>query len=142
MFEITKSTVLWSSKKQPTIATLSVEAEYMVSLNATKKAIWLRTLLGELNFLQVSTTIIHTNNQSYIALAYNPVNYSHAKHINIKHHFIHEYIKQDKVKLKYISIKNILANIFIKQVPRESFVRFRERCWALFQYLTEWKYQK
>ena len=93
MFEVTGSAILWSSKKQPTIATSSVEVEYMAPSNAIKEAIWLRTLLGELNFLQVSATMIHTNNQSCIVLAYNPVNYSHAKHIDIKHYFICEHIK-------------------------------------------------
>ena len=39
MFEVTKSTVLWSSKKQSTITTLFVEVEYMASLNATKETI-------------------------------------------------------------------------------------------------------
>ena len=99
----------------------------MVSLNVMKEAIWLRALLKDFNFLQVSTTIIHADNQGCITFAYNPVNYLHAKHINIKHHFIHEHVEQGEVKLKYILIKDMLANIFTKQVPCESFVRFRER---------------
>ena len=39
MFEVTGSAVLWSSKKQPTIATLSVEVEYIASSNTMKEAI-------------------------------------------------------------------------------------------------------
>ena len=88
---------------------MSVKAEYMASSNAMKEAIWLRTLLRELNFLQVSVTIIYTDNQGCIALTHNPVNHSHAKHINIKHHFIHECVKQDEVKLKYILTKDMLV---------------------------------
>ena len=50
VFKVAGSAILWSSKMQPTVATLSVEAEYMASLNTMKETIWLRTLLGELNF--------------------------------------------------------------------------------------------
>jgi len=38
-FNVKGEVILWSSKKQPTIATSSVEAEYIVSINATKEAI-------------------------------------------------------------------------------------------------------
>ena len=62
MFDVGGSSVAWSSKKQPTVATSSVEIEYIVSANAMKEAIWLRTLLDELDFLQVMATIIYADN--------------------------------------------------------------------------------
>jgi len=77
-----------NTKKQPTVATSSVEPEYIASVNATKEAIWLRTLLKELDFPQVTATIIHADNQECIALANNPVSHFHVKHIDICHHFI------------------------------------------------------
>ena len=48
-----------------------------------KKAVWLYTLLEKLNFPQITATIINTDNQDCIALAYNPVGYSCAKYIDI-----------------------------------------------------------
>jgi len=67
-----------------------VEAEYVASATATKEAIWLRTLLEELNFTQTTATIIKADNQGCIALAHNPVSHLQAKHIDIRHHFIRE----------------------------------------------------
>ena len=93
IFDIAESSISWSSKKQATVATSSVEAEYIASSNATKEAIWLCTLLTELNFPPTTATIIHADNQGYIALANNPVAHSHAKHIDIRHHFICERIE-------------------------------------------------
>jgi len=93
-----------------------VEAEYIDFSN----------LLTELNYSQVSATIIHANNQGYITLTHNSVNHSYAKHINIKHHFICKHMKYGKVKLKYISTKNILADIFTKQVFYKAFANFRQ----------------
>jgi len=119
--------VTWSSKKQPTVATSSVEAEYVASANATKEAVWLRTLLTELDFLPTMATVIHADNQGYIALANNPVSYSRAKHIDIYHHFIREFIECHEVKLDYVSTKDMLADVFTKSLPCEAFVKF----WAL-----------
>jgi len=45
-------------------------------------------LLEELDFPQITTTIINADNQGCIMLAHNPVGYSRTKHINIWHHFI------------------------------------------------------
>jgi len=67
-----------------------VEAEYIASATATKEAIWLRTLLEELNFTQTTATIIKADNQGCIALVHNPVSHSRAKYIDIRHHFIQE----------------------------------------------------
>ena len=58
-----------------------------------KKAVWLYTLLEKLNFPQITAIIINTDNQDCIALAYNPVGYSCAKHIDIWYHFIQKHIE-------------------------------------------------
>jgi hypothetical protein len=57
------SSVSWSSKEQPTLALSTVEAEYMAASNATKEAIWLRTLLEDLGYPQTKATLIHADNQ-------------------------------------------------------------------------------
>jgi len=75
------------------VATSSVEAEYVTSANVTKEAVWLRTLLTELDFPPTTATVIFANNQGCIALANNPVSHSRAKHIDIHHHFIWEGIE-------------------------------------------------
>ena len=91
-----------SFKKQPTVATLSIKAMHIASSNAIRKTIWLRILLTELDYLQVTATIIYANNQGCIALTHSLVNHLHAKYIDIKH-------------------------CFTKQVPHKAFVRFRQR---------------
>ena len=48
VFSLGSAPISWSSKIQPTVALSSCEAEYTGETQATKKAIWLRRLLGEL----------------------------------------------------------------------------------------------
>jgi len=75
-FNVAGGCISWLSKKQSTVATSLVEAEYVALATTTKEAIWLRTLLEELNFTQTTATIIKADNQGCIALAHNPVSHS------------------------------------------------------------------
>jgi hypothetical protein len=51
----------------------------MAALNATKEAIWLRVLLEDLGFPQVSATTLHADNLGCIALTNGTVTHSCAK---------------------------------------------------------------
>ena len=66
---LNKCSISWSSRKQPTVALSTTEAEYMAAKEATKEAIWLRNLFNEHGFKQTQPTKIHEDNQSCIALA-------------------------------------------------------------------------
>ncbi|KAJ3476999.1 hypothetical protein NLI96_g10770 [Meripilus lineatus] len=124
-FEVAGGHVSWSSKKQPTVAHSTVEAEYMAASHATREAIWLRTLLQELGYPQVNASIIHADNQGSIALSRNPVAHSRAKHIDIRHHFIRERVANSEIDLKYCTTQQMIADVFTKPLPRETFERFR-----------------
>jgi len=73
--------ISWTLKKQSTVATSSVEAEYIALANAIKKAVWFCILLQELDYSQTTAIVIHADNQRCIALANNPVSHSCAKHL-------------------------------------------------------------
>jgi hypothetical protein len=125
VFDVAGGSVSWASKKQPTVALSTVEAEYMAASNATKEAIWLRVLLEDLGFPQTQATTIHDDSKGCIALSRRTVLHSCMKHIAIHHHFICERIKSSEVDLKYCPTKDQLADIFTKQLLREAFERLR-----------------
>ena len=58
IFDMVGGYISWSSKKQPTVALSTAEAEYMAASNVTKEAIWLQTLLKDFGFPQ--TVVIST----------------------------------------------------------------------------------
>jgi len=87
--------IAWKSHRQPTIALSTMESEYKALTDATKELKWVRTLLAELGYSNGKTnepSKLYSDNQGAIALAKNPVSHSHAKHIDLRHHFICEAI--------------------------------------------------
>ena len=80
--------IIWTSKKQSTIATSTMQAKYQALSSLVKDIIWTRSILSELGFKTTTPTPIEQDNQVSIALANNPTNHPKAKHIDITHHFI------------------------------------------------------
>jgi hypothetical protein len=127
IFNIGSGAISWSSKRQPTVATSTCEAEYRGQANATKEAIWLRRLLSELHdTLEPQATIIYSDNQGAIALAKNPVFHGRSKHIDTQVHFTREMVTQGIVDLQWISTKDQIADGLTKALPKGEFVKFRD----------------
>ena len=66
-FTLGHGVVSWSSKRQPTVALPTTEAEYMAAAHAVKEALWLRKLLAEFH-LKTEIVEIFCDNQSAIKL--------------------------------------------------------------------------
>ena len=103
VFRINNTSVVWSSRRQPTVATSTVEAEYIAVAEASREAMWLRCLLKELGVSQSESTTLYCNNKGAIRLALNPGTHQRSKHIDVKHHFIRELIDRKVVVLEYMS---------------------------------------
>ncbi len=65
------------------------------------------------------------DNESAIRLADNPVEHSHTKHINIRHHFLRDHQQKGDIDVYHISIDNHLADIFTKALDEKTFCRLR-----------------
>ena len=71
VFIINGGAITWSSRRQQTVAASTTEAEYMAAAAATKEALWLRKLMGDLQ-KPVSTVKIRADNQGAIKLLEEP----------------------------------------------------------------------
>jgi hypothetical protein len=82
-------------------------------------------MLKHLGFLQEDPTEIYIDNRSAIALAKNPVYHERSKHIDTRHHFIREHVKNKEVELISCKTNDQIADIFTKPLKREIFSRLK-----------------
>jgi len=128
VFNIGSGAISWSSKRQPTIALSTCEAEYQAQTQAAKEAVWLRSLLQDLNPIERTpyATIIYCDNQGAIALAKDPKFHPRTKHIAIQHHWVREKIAEQVVDLEYVQTSKQVADGLTKALPKDAFEAFRE----------------
>jgi ribonuclease HI len=122
VFFLAGGPISWSSKRQPTVALSTAEAEYMALSAAAQEAKWLSMFMGELGFQQ-DTITIYSDNQSAIAIANNPVHHARTKHIDLRHHFIRECVENNIIMLKYITSAKQIADIFTKPLNGPTFTQ-------------------
>ncbi|TPX52706.1 hypothetical protein PhCBS80983_g06461 [Powellomyces hirtus] len=117
----------WQSKRQPTVALSSTEAEYMALIQACKEAIWPRQLLIELGYLERLPCKSYEDNQGCIALTRNPTSHNRTEHINIRYHFIRETIANQHGDLDYCPTKDMAADLLTKPLPSPQFAKLCEK---------------
>ena len=150
LFNLGSGAISWSSKRQPTVALSSCEAEYMGQTQAIKEAVWLKSLLDQLNpedsidsptrddsqttplpltdtsAYALKATIIYCDNQGAVALAKNPESHARSKHIDIQWHYQREKIADGSVTLKYVPTSEHIADGLTKPLAKEKFLIFRK----------------
>ena len=110
-----------TSKKQPIVALYTCEAEYVVVTSGVCRAIWLRSLLKELQMFQEEAMKIFVDNKSALALAKNPVFHDRSKHIDTRYHFIRESIARKEDHLDFMKSHDQAADILTKPLKYDTF---------------------
>ena len=127
VFDIGSAAISWSSKRQPTVALSTTEAESVAQVDAGKEAIWLKELLaGLLRTEGLSATVVYCDNQSAIALAKNPEFHARTKHFAMYQKWVQERISRKEIELVYIPSEQQIADGLTKALPRISFISFRD----------------
>jgi hypothetical protein len=96
------------------VALSSCEAEYIAATTTTTQAIWMARLLGELLGRESEVVELKVDNKSALALARNPVYHERSKHIDLRYHFIRNYLADKTVSATYINTANQLTDILTK----------------------------
>ncbi len=115
-----------ASKRFPTVALSTMEAEYMTLSESLRSLMHFRNLAKEFDCFEVPDKLdVFCDNQSAIFISENLVNNNRSKHIDIRFHFIREKIQEGLVNLSHIATELNMADIFTKPLTTEVFTRLR-----------------
>lgn len=117
LFKTFGGLVAWKSRRQPTVALSTAEAEIMASVDAAKQAVWLKQLLGGLKISTEGPIPIFNDNMGAIQLSQHPGSHDRTKHIDMRHLWPREKVVDDTVTMKYVSTNDNIADTLTKPLP-------------------------
>lgn len=127
VFQFMSAAISWGSKKQPVVALSSCEAEIMAASEAAKEALHLRSLLSDLECGDQSPMHLSVDNQSAIAVAYNPEQHGRLKHVDRRHFFVRECVENMQIVVPFVASQENLADFFTKPLLHKQFFVLRNR---------------
>ncbi|GKA77829.1 hypothetical protein Tco_0784366 [Tanacetum coccineum] len=110
----------WFSKKQTALAISTTEAEYVSVGKACQQELWMKQALIDYD-VRLEDVPIMCENKGVIDLSKNPVQHSRTKHIEIRHHFLHDNVQKGHISIEKVSSVDNIADILTKTLKSESF---------------------
>jgi histone deacetylase 1/2 len=117
--------ISWKSGKQRIVALSSTKAEYKALVDGTTEVIWLQYLLTDLQIPSASAPIIWYDNLGATYLSANPVFHACTKHVEVDYHFVRDKVAKKEIRIRFISSRDQLVDVFTKPLPTSSFTVFR-----------------
>ena len=75
--------------------------------------------------VSLGTVPLLCDNESTIKIANNPIQHSHTKHIDIRHHFLRDHVANGDIYFTHVGMMYQLADIFTKHLDESCFVMLR-----------------
>ena len=116
--------IAWLSKRQPTVALSSAEAEYVTACFAAQEVQFIRQLLMEIGYETKGPTTIFCDSQSAMHMISNPTA-GRAKHIDIKAHFVKETQERGTTSFVYINTTENAADFMNKALNGPKTTEYR-----------------
>ena len=110
--------ISWKSRRQPTVALSTCEAECIGMAAAAQESLYLTQLLNNMGRGSYKATRIYGDNRGAIDLSKNPVSRQRSKHIDIRYHFLREILVNGKIDIVYCPTEEMVADIFTKPATK------------------------
>ena len=86
----------------------------MATSQAGKQMEFMYASMDEVSYPQLRPGILYNDNAGAVSLAKNTKGNVHVKHIDIRHHYIQDLVKDGRIVIHHLSSTENLADIFTK----------------------------
>jgi len=143
VFMIANGPISWMSKKQKSVATLTMDAEYMAMCAAAKQsqliALTLRdmgqaqlvgqsafqpTLNQRMKYMITSPVLIRGDNQAALSLVRDAQIFDRSKHIDVAYHYQRDLLKKNRLRVEFVGTNDMVADRLTKPLAKTPFARF------------------
>jgi hypothetical protein len=146
VFNVHQGPVVWCSQKMRAVAASSCEAEYMAASRAVREGKWLRHLLSDMGYLDLTTkhfgkfcdqdfakmrlsSLVDPNEKPYtcmcdnmgaVAISRNAVLHKRSKHIEVAYHIVRRETKDGHVVFIFIPTGENIADLMTKGLNKST----------------------
>ena len=99
----------------------------MAASEAAKEAVHLSRLSTELGMGTSEPVELGMDNQSAIAVAYNPEHHTTLKHVDRRHFYVRELVENHMIRCPFVSTVDNCADFFTKAQPASVFFPMRDK---------------
>ncbi|CAD6498717.1 BgTH12-01134 [Blumeria graminis f. sp. triticale] len=121
------SPVIWRSKLQTTVSTLTCEAEYAAIFEATKDCAWIRTFLEELGQMPSGPIPVLEDNNGAIKWANSTGISSGRRHVRVEYNYATQEVRDKNITIRKVESKLNPADGLTKPLNNAAFNEFVER---------------
>ena len=101
--------------------TSTPEAEYIAMAHGLKELLWTYQTLLTMGVQIQLPMAVHEDNQACIQIADNPISQRRTRHVDIRYHFVRDYIEDGTISVRYCPTADMLADIMTKAMNRPYF---------------------
>ena len=111
--------ISWKSRAQRSVTLSSSEAEFVALSEAAKEIKFIVQVLLSIGIEVALPVIVRVDNVGAIFMAENVSTSSRTKHVDIRYHFVQEFIEDGFIKIIFVRTGDNKADIFTKNVVGE-----------------------
>jgi len=112
--------ISWETKKQPSVAMSTAEAEYVAAASSCTQLLWIRQQFKDF-FVDMGCILIFCDNTSAINIVRSPCQHKRTKHIDIRPHFLRDSVEKGLISINFYAANKQITYIFTKALSREQF---------------------
>jgi hypothetical protein len=131
------------SKKQKSVATSTMDAEYMAMCAAAKQSQWIAltlrdmgsahligqsafqpTLKQKMKYMIASPVLIKGDNQAALGLVRDAQISDRSKHIDVAYHYQRDLLKKNRLRVEFVGTNDMVADGLTKPLNKAPFERF------------------